>query len=258
MFKYAYRMDLVVNNPVEKVDPPKIMPFEGKPFTADELQKLLDATKDDRMGLVILVTAMYGLRRSEVLGLRWRAIDFQNNLLTINHTLTEVNVKGNTELHAADSTKNKSSRRTLPLSESVKVRLLALKAQQEENRKLCGNAYNKDWLDYVFVNEVGDIIRPRYIESVFPRILKKCGLEHRRFHDLRHTCATLMNQQKVPLKQVQVYLGHSDIQTTSNIYTHLSWDDKTETLEAMEKAVKLPEFDGTKSAWDSVKMPKTS
>ena len=55
-----------------------------------------------------------------------------------------------------------------------------------------------------------------------------------------------------------VYLGHSDIQTTSNIYTHLSWDDKTETLEAMEKAVKLPEFDGTKSAWDSVKMPKTS
>ena len=146
----------------------------------------------------------------------------------------------------------------IPLSESVKVRLLALKAQQEENRKLCGNAYNKDWLDYVFVNEVGDIIRPRYIESVFPRILKKCGLEHRRFHDLRHTCATLMNQQKVPLKQVQVYLGHSDIQTTSNIYTHLSWDDKTETLEAMEKAVKLPEFDGTKSAWDSVKMPKTS
>ena len=54
------------------------------------------------------------------------------------------------------------------------------------------------------------------------------------------------------------YLGHSDIQTTSNIYTHLSWDDKTETLEAMEKAVKLPEFGGTKSAWDSVKMPKTS
>lgn len=258
MFKYAYRMDLVVNNPVEKVDPPKIMPFEGKPFTADELQKLLDETKDDRMGLVILVTAMYGLRRSEVLGLRWRAIDFQNNLLTINHTLTEVNVKGNTELHATDSTKNKSSRRTLPLSESVKIRLLALKEQQEENRKLCGNAYNKDWLDYVFVNEVGDIIRPSYIESVFPRILKKCGLEHRRFHDLRHTCATLMNQQKVPLKQVQVYLGHSDIQTTSNIYTHLSWDDKTETLEAMEKAVKLPEFGGTKSAWDSVKMPKTS
>ncbi|MDY3309201.1 MAG: TnpV protein [Eubacteriales bacterium] len=96
-------MDLGVNNPVEKVDPPKIMPFEGKPFTADELQKLLDATKDDRMGLVILVTAMYGLRRSEVLGLRWRAIDFQNNLLTINHTLTEVNVKGNTELAEVDA-----------------------------------------------------------------------------------------------------------------------------------------------------------
>ncbi len=258
MFKYAYRMDLVVNNPVEKVDPPKVDPFEGKPFTADELEKLLAGTQDSRMGLVILVTAMYGLRRSEVLGLRWRAIDFDNNLLTINHTLTEVNIHGKTELHATDTTKNKSSRRTLPLSESIKVRLLALKAQQAENRKLCGNSYNTDWLDYVFVNEIGDIIRPSYIESAYPKLVKKCGLGHRRFHDLRHTCATLMNQQKVPLKQVQAYLGHSDIQTTSNIYTHLSWDDKTETMAAMEKAVKMPAFDGRKSAWDNVKTEKSS
>ncbi len=256
MFKYAYRMDLVVNNPVEKVDPPKLDPFEGKPFTAEELQILLDGTKDDRLGLIILVTAMYGLRRSEVLGLRWRAIDFENNLITINHTITEINYKGKKELLATDTTKNKSSRRTLPLSESIKSRLIALRRQQEENRELCGNCYNTQWLDYVFVNEVGEIIKPAYIESAYPKLLKKCGLEHHRFHDLRHTCATLMNQQKVPLKHVQAYLGHSDIQTTSNIYTHLSWDDKTETLEAMEKAIKMPEFEGTKSAWDSAKVPK--
>lgn len=258
MFKYAYRMDLVVNNSVEKVDPPRVDRYEGKPFTAEELKILLNAAKDELLGLIILVTAMYGLRRSEVLGLRWRAIDFENDVITINHTLTEVNFKGQTKLNPADRTKNKSSCRTLPLSGSVKIRLIALRAQQEENKKLCGNSYNKEWSDYVFVNEIGDIITPSYMESAFPKLLKKCGLEHRRFHDLRHTCATLMNQQKVPLNHVQAYLGHSDIQTTSNIYTHLSWDDKTGSLHAMEKAVKVPVFEGQKNAWENAKNQETS
>ena len=130
------------------------------------------------------------------------SIDFENDVITINHTLTEVNFKGQTKLNPADRTKNKSSCRTLPLSGSVKIRFIALRAQQEENKKLCGNSYNKEWSDYVFVNEIGDIITPSYMESAFPKLLKKCGLEHRRFHDLRHTCATLMNQQKVPLNHL--------------------------------------------------------
>ncbi len=251
-------MDLIPNNPVEKVDPPKVDRFEGNPFSADELQILLDGTKDNRMGLIIFITAMYGLRRSEVLGLRWKSIDFEHNLITINHTLTEVKLKGEKKLLGTDRTKNKASCRTLPLSEAVKERSLLLKAQQEENKKLCGNCYNKEWLDYVFVNEIGDIITPTYVESTFPRLLKQCGLEHRRFHDLRHTCATLMNQQKVPLKHVQAYLGHSDIQTTSNIYTHLSWDDKSESLGAMEKAMKMPSVGEPKSAWNQAKAPKKS
>ncbi len=186
------------------------------------------------------------------------SIDFENDVITINHTLTEVNFKGQTKLNPADRTKNKSSCRTLPLSGSVKIRFIALRAQQEENKKLCGNSYNKEWSDYVFVNEIGDIITPSYMESAFPKLLKKCGLEHRRFHDLRHTCATLMNQQKVPLNHVQAYLGHSDIQTTSNIYTHLSWDDKTGSLHAMEKAVKVPAFDGQKNAWENAKNQETT
>ena len=258
MFRYAYRMELVPNNPVEKVDPPKVERFEGKPFTAEELQTLLDGTKDDKMGLIILVTAMYGLRRSEVLGLRWRSIDFKNKIITISHTLTEARLDGQKKLFAEDTTKNRSSLRTLPLSPVIEARLIRLRQQQEENQKLCGNSYNKDWLDYVFVNEIGDIITPSYIESAYPRLVKKCGLEHHRFHDLRHTCATLMNQQGVSLKQVQEFLGHSDIGTTSNIYTHLSWNDKTETLSAMEKAINLPAFDDSGSAWNNAKTQKTS
>lgn len=196
------------------------------------------------------MAALYGLRRSEVLGIRWKSIDFKNNLLSINHTVTMVKVNRKKQPQGADRTKNKSSCRMLPLSEGIKARLEAIREMQEKNRALSGNSYNTEWSDYVFVDEIGNITSPDYIEYAFPKLMRQLGMGHHHFHDLRHTCATLMNRDKIPLKKVQEFLGHSNIQTTANIYLHLDWGSKENFVRSMEKSVAMPEFKGIKSPWE--------
>lgn len=134
---------------------------------------------------------------------------------------------------AQDTTKTKSSLRTLPLVPFVKERLLALKAEQEENRRLCGRNYNKKYLGYICVNEIGDLISPHYISECFSKFLKANGFRHIRFHDLRHSCASLLLANGVPMKQIQEWLGHSDFSTTANIYAHLDYSSKLSSANAM-------------------------
>ena len=173
-----------------------------------------------------LFGAFYGLRRSEALGLKWDAIDFENDSITIRHTVTSVTLDGKVQLVAADTTKTKSSLRTLPLVPFVKERLLALKKEQENNRRLCGRSYHKQYAGYVCINEMGDLIKPHYVTEQFPKLLDANGLRRIRFHDLRHSCTSLMLANGVPMKQIQDWLGHSDIGTTANIYAHLDYSTK--------------------------------
>ena len=111
---------------------------------------------------------------------------------------------------AADTTKTKSSLRTLPLVPFVKERLLVLKKEQENNRRLCGRSYHKQFAGYVCINEMGDLIKPHYVTEQFPKLLDANGLRRIRFHDLRHSCASRMLANGVPMKQIQDWLGHSD------------------------------------------------
>ena len=120
-------------------------------------------------------------------------------------------------------------------------RLLALREQQARNREVCGNSYNEEFLDYVFVDEMGNLIKPNYVTSTFSTILKNNGLRHIRFHDLRHSCASLLIKNHVPDKQVQEWLGHSDICTTMNIYAHLDDQAKLASADTMSQVLKLPE-----------------
>ena len=103
----------------------------------------------------------------------------------------------------------------------MRERLLALKEEQQENRRLCGRSYIKDYLEYVCVNEIGDLIKPHYVTESFPKLLKAKGMRQIRYHDLRHSCASLLLANGVPMKQIQEWLGHSDFSTTANIYAHL-------------------------------------
>ena len=231
--KYAVKTDMLIQNVADKVDRPRKNSFQPVFLSADEMQKMFEALRGTKLELPVLVAAFYGLRRGEVVGLKWDAIDFERDTITIRHTLTTVALDGKRITVAEDRTKNKSSMRTLPLVPFVKERLLELKAEQEENRRLCGRSYVKDYTGYVCINEIGDIIKPNYVSCGFPKLLEEHGLRRVRYHDLRHSCASLLLANGVPMKQIQEWLGHSDFSTTANIYAHLDYSSKLTSADAM-------------------------
>ncbi len=231
--KYAFQTSLIDSNPAAKVQRPKKLRFETHPYTADELDTLLRLVKGTNLELGVMLAAFYGLRRGEVCGLKWDAIDFERKTITIRHTVVQTKVDGSTMLVRKDRTKTKSSHRTLPLVKPFEDFLLTIRDKQEINRRLCGSSYNTENLDYIYVNELGELMKPNYLTQAFPVFLEKHGLRKIRFHDLRHSCATLLYANGVALKDIQEWLGHSDIATTSNIYTHLDYSSKVASANAI-------------------------
>lgn len=231
--KYAVKVDLINSNPADKIERPKKARYQGSYFDSNEVQNLFQAAKGTHLEIPVFLGAFYGLRRSEALGLKWDAIDFENNTITINHTVTSFNLDGKQMEIEQDTTKTKSSLRTLPLVPTFKERLLAIRDQQDENRRLCGRCYDRRYLEYICVDEMGKRLSPNYLSSAFPRLLEVNGLRHIRFHDLRHSCASLLLANGVPMKQIQEWLGHSDFSTTANIYAHLDYSSKLSSAEAM-------------------------
>lgn len=232
--KYAVKNDMIPSNPADKVERPKQDKFYGNFYDRDELNKLFEAVAGTKLELPVLLGAFYGLRRSEIVGLKWSAIDFEQNTITISHTVTSCNLDGKCVIVAKDTTKTKSSRRTLPLVPYFHEKLLAVKAQQGRNQKLCGRSYNREFLEYICVDDIGDRFKPNYITSQFPRLLERNGFRKIRFHDLRHSCASLLLASGVPMKHIQEWLGHSDFSTTANIYAHLDYSSKLTSASAME------------------------
>ena len=239
--KYAVKMDLIPNNPAEKVERPKKSRYIADYYRQDELEQLLEATKDHYLSLLIQMTVFYGLRRSEVLGLKWDVIDFQRNTITIKHIVANAVADGKRILIQEDRAKTKSSLRSLPLIEDLREKLLERKAQQEENKKICGNCYNHEYDGYVFVDPMGKLYVPDEVSDHFRTLLKQKGLRHIRFHDLRHSCASLLLANGVPMKQIQEWLGHSDMGTTANIYSHLDFNSKISSANVMDGVLSLPE-----------------
>ena len=239
--KYAVKMDLIPFNPADKVERPKKQRYIADYYRQEELERLLEASKDHPYSLLIQMTAFYGLRRSEALGLKWDAIDFERDTITIKHIVTNAKIDGKCEIVCADRAKTKSSLRSLPLVSNIREKLLALREQQKENRRVCGNCYSKKYDGYVFVDAMGNIFNPRSVTANFSKLLEQNGLRHIRFHDLRHSCASLLLANDVPLKQIQEWLGHSDIGTTANIYSHLDYKSKLTSANVMDNVLTLPE-----------------
>ena len=250
--KYAMKTDMVPQNVAMKVDRPRKNSFQPTFLDAEQMQKLFEVVKGTRLELPVLVAAFYGLRRGEVLGLKWDAIDFNRGTLTIKRTVTEATIDGTMKIIELDSAKTKSSLRTLPLVGSFRDYFQKVKEAQELNKKVCGNCYNYDYDGYVFVNELGERMRPNYLTEYFPKYIAKHGMPKMRFHDLRHSCASLLLANGVPLKQIQEWLGHSDFSTTANIYAHLDYRSKISSAQAMEQGMLLPRSDDFGSRWEDV------
>ena len=227
--KEAIKNNLILKNPCEFVVLPKQQRREADFYTLEELQQMFQCLKDETLYPLLYFTVMYGLRRSEVLGLKWDSINFASGIVTIKHTVVRFST-----VVEKDSTKNASSFRSYPLTAEIKEILLQLKQQENENRKLFGKDYNES--DYIFKWADGKPFAPDYVTRNFSQLLKKHNLRHIRFHDLRHSCASLLIANDFSIKDIQEWLGHSDIQVTANIYAHLDVKRKNNIASSMSKS----------------------
>lgn len=229
----AVRKDVIEKNPIDRVDRPKKSVYRAEHYSAGEMKTLFEAAQGDPMETCIKLAAYYGLRRSEVLGLKWSAIDFKNKTISIRHKVIEEQVDGHYIPVGEDVLKTKSSFRTLPLIPAVEELLYEEKRKQETFRRLFKKSYCMDYLDYICLDEMGKLLRPNYVTEHFSWLLDKYGLKKIRFHDLRHSCASLLLANGISMKQIQIWLGHSTFATTADIYSHLDYSAQVESGQVM-------------------------
>ena len=219
-------------NPVKCVKPQKIETFEAATYSVDQLGALFELFKGDEIEDIVLIAVLYGLRRSEICGLRWRDIDWENGTVHIRHKVSEVKVDGQRRLIRSDSLKTESSRRSFPLSALVREQLQTRKNNVQKNMEKEG--YNNAFLEYVFVRDDGNLITPDRVTDRFRAKIKSSELPPLRFHDLRHTCATLLLQEGCSLREIQSYLGHATYITTTR-YAHVDGRSKQHALDTLDQ-----------------------
>ena len=222
----AVKKNIIPYNPADRVALPKKQKYVGSFYTKQQAVALLEAIKGTIIEGIVTMTVIYGLRRSEAVGLKWEAVDFANDTFTIQSTVVRFS-----KVVEKNTTKNQASHRTYPMTPEVKQMLLTIREKQRDMKEVIGDCYVDS--GYVFTWEDGRFLNPDYVTRKFSQILKANDLPHIRYHDLRHTTASLLIDKGYDLKRVSEWLGHSDIGTTANIYGHLSFDNKKDTLNTM-------------------------
>ncbi len=223
----AVKWGLVARNVAALIDPPKVERYGARVLTPAEAQQLLATATGDRLEALYRVALSLGLRRGEVLGLRWQDVDLVKGILRVAMALQRVN--GELTLVPPKTT---SSQRTLPLPPSLILTLRQHHMRQLQDRLLAGSRWHDH--DLVFPTRIGTPISPRNLLRSFGALLQRAGLPHMRIHDLRHSCATLLAAQGVPPKVAMEILGHTDIRTTLAIYTHVLDDSKQQAISALD------------------------
>jgi integrase len=226
----AVRWDLIARNPSDAVQAPRPTPEEMRPLSADEARRLLEAAHGDRLEALYVLAVTTGMRRGELLGLKWSDVDLENGRLSIRRALTRTD---NGRRVALTEPKTRGSRRIVKLPQRDVEALRSHLERQLAEIEAAGDFYEDYGL--VFTTEAGTPINPSNLrQRSFAPLLKKAGLPHIRFHDLRHTCATLLFGKGVHPKYVQELLGHATIAITLDTYSHVLPGMGDQTATAME------------------------
>lgn len=239
-FDRAVRRKIIkkTNNPMTDVPKPKINPYIPDYYKPSELKQLFDIVRDDIIEVPVLLAGTYGLRRSEVLGIKWDAINFENDTFVIKHTVTKVTGRGENQIiQCKDLTKSKYGYRTYPLTHEVKQAIIRLKLRIEINKRyVFKNKYVQQTKDYICVKENGELIKPDHLTDRFQELATSKGLKEIRYHDLRHSVGSLLASKNVNLRQIQDFLGHGSIRSTER-YSHLQFDSKENSLKVVENNI---------------------
>lgn len=214
--KDAGRKNLVVRNVADAADPPSHQPAgegEMKTWTGEQLRTFLAETSDHRWGPAFLLAATTGMRRGEVLGLRWADLNLEDRRLTVNQTILNVGYE-----ITLGSPKTARSRRTIALDPETTRVLAEQKRRQAVERGVLGRAYLDR--DLVFAHEDGRPAHPDVFSQTFRRAVRRLGLPIIRLHDLRHTHATMGLAAGIPVKIISTRLGHATTAFTQDVYMH--------------------------------------
>jgi integrase len=226
----AVKWNVLPRNVCDAVTPPRIPRQEKNVLTKEQAHTLLENVKEHRLEALLTLAITTGMRRGELLALRWQDINFNDCSLQVKRAVSYMKEYGYVE----SEPKTAKSRRTISLPIFVVDVLIRHQIQQNEQRREVGDA----WIDkdLVFTNAQGDYYSPSTMLKAFNRFLKNIGLPHMRFHDLRHSAATILLTMKVHPKVVQEILGHSQIAMTMDVYSHAmpsmqddvtkQWDDE--------------------------------
>lgn len=212
----AKRQGLVARNVAEHVSRVATAHRDMASFTEDEVRQLLSSIEDDRLAHAWHL-ALSGMRRGEIAGLRWSDVDMDARTLTIRNN--RVSAGGRS---VEGDPKSFTSRRTLPIPERLHAALVVARERQRVERGVVGSAYRSG--TYVVSNEIGDAYSPAVLSRYWRDMLVRVGMRHIRLHDARHTCATLMHLQGVPVSVIAAWIGHADASLTMRLYAH-SQDD---------------------------------
>ena len=227
----ALRWGEVQRNVASLVTPPRTSDDEVQPLTPDEARILLDALKGDRLEALYCVALALGLRQGEVLGLAWEDVDLEDGTLRVRHTLQRYG-----GAYHLDEPKTSKSRRTMPIAPPLVEMLRSHRTRQIEEQLRAGPVWAENPWNLIFTTEAGRPLSNAVVTHRFQAILADAGLPRQRFHDMRHAAASFMLAQDVPLRTAMEILGHSDIATTANVYSHVGSSlqrDATEKVAAM-------------------------
>ena len=226
----AIRWGLLARNAAALVEPPRQVRREVVPLTASEAREVLVAADGDRLSALFRLALMLGLRQGEVLGLAWKDVDFDRRTLKVRRALQRID-----GALVLKETKTDKSRRTLTLPASLVTALRAHRDRQAFDKAVAGARWKDS--DFIFTTTIGTPLDPRNVIRSWHRVQANHGLPRRNFHCTRHTAASLMLAEGVPVKVVQEVLGHSLLSTTADIYGQLFPEAFDGAADAMERAL---------------------